>query len=45
MEFAHYEPYGVLPDGWADQLRRARESRPVGPQRRVRLILAGQSAR
>ena len=27
--FAHYEPYGVVPDGWMDQLRRVRERCPV----------------
>jgi len=27
--FAHYEPYGVVPDGWMAQLRRVRESCPV----------------
>jgi cytochrome P450 len=27
--FAHYEPYGIIPEGWMGQLRRARESCPV----------------
>ena len=27
--FAHYEPYGIVPDGWWDQLRRARQQCPV----------------
>jgi len=27
--FAHYEPYGIVPDGWMAQLRRVRESCPV----------------
>jgi len=27
--FAHYEPYGVVPDGWMDQLQRVRERCPV----------------
>ena len=27
--FAHYQPYGIVPDGWMDQLRRVRESCPV----------------
>jgi len=27
--FAHYEPYGVVPDGWMDRLRRVRERCPV----------------
>jgi hypothetical protein len=27
--FAPYEPYGIVPDGWVDQLRRVRESCPV----------------
>ena len=29
VAFAHYEPYGVVPEGWMDQLRRVRESCPV----------------
>jgi len=27
--FAHYEPYGIVPEGWMDQLRLVRESCPV----------------
>jgi cytochrome P450 len=27
--FAHYEPYGIVPEGWRDQLRLVRESCPV----------------
>ena len=27
--FADYEPYGVVPDGWWDELRRARQACPV----------------
>jgi len=27
--FAHYEPYGIVPDGWMDRLRRVRENCPV----------------
>jgi cytochrome P450 len=27
--FAHYEPYGIVPDGWMAQLRRVRGSCPV----------------
>ena len=26
---AHYEPFGIVPDEWPDQLRRVRESWPV----------------
>ena len=29
VAFAHYEPYGIVPDGWMAQLRRVRESCPV----------------
>ncbi len=27
--FARYEPYGIVPEGWMDQLRHVRESCPV----------------
>ena len=27
--FAHYEPYGIVPEGWTDQLRLVRETCPV----------------
>ncbi len=27
--FAHYQPYGIVPDGWMNQLQRVRESCPV----------------